>query len=69
VGNVVSRQQSFRDGKPNADLVDPMSSGDELQSNKNLSGGRDAARPFDPGLLAGFKQPSKARKGRQSNSR
>lgn len=65
MGNVVQRTQSFREGKPNADLVDPMSTGAELQSNKNLSGGRDMARPLNPGLLAGFKQTGrKGRKGR-----
>lgn len=62
---VVQRNQSFRDGKPNADLVDPMSSGPELQSNKNLSGGRDASRPLNSGLTVGYQQTGrKGRKGR-----
>jgi hypothetical protein len=64
------RSQSFRDGEPRADLVDPVSNGPELQSNKNLSGGRDQARPLNPGLLAGYPQATNGgRKGRKSQTR
>lgn len=60
-----TRKPNFREGNPKTDQVDPVSTGVELQSNKNLSGGRDLARPLNPGLLAGFKQTGrKGRKGR-----
>ena len=67
-----ARLPNFREGNPNTDLADPMSRQAEFQSNQNLSGGRDLARPLEPGLLAGFKQPANTkggRKGRKSNTK
>jgi hypothetical protein len=66
---VTKRAQSFRDGKPKAGLTDPVSTGDELQSNKNMSGGRDLARPLEPGVRAPYMSTGGKRKGRRGKAR
>jgi hypothetical protein len=67
----VKRSQSFRDSMPKeTNLVDNMHTGPqavEFNSNKNLSGGRDLARPLVPGITKGA--GTQGRKGRKGRSR
>lgn len=69
---VVKRSQSFRDSMPKeSNLVDNMHTGPqavEFNSNKNLSGGRDLARPLVPGSTGG-KAGLRSRKGRRGRTR
>lgn len=70
---VVRRAQSFREGMPKEkNLVDSMHTGPqavEFNSNKNLSGGRDLARPLVSGSTGEHGAGVRGRKGRRGRSR